>query len=166
MNSQRFESAPLETDRPQRRRRLWAWLAIGLLAYAGYVMLCFYMESEARTHFKVPSKADIAAITDKVTLIRAQSARNNALAEMQSWKPYVIYSTGVGIVVFGGSAILTILGAIVIWRGVRRDSVRKAGYIVVGVLLVMLFSMILFAWPALVAERRIEATQTSFLSGD
>ena len=56
-----------------------------------------------------------------------------------------------------GTAIATILGAVVVWRGVRRDSVRKANVIVVGVLLIMIGSLFLLGWPPFVAERQAAA---------
>ena len=116
-------------------RAKWAMgSAIGVVLYGAFVALCFYMEREGRTRFRVPSEADIAAIDGRTQLLRTETARGNALAEMREWTPYAIYSTGVGVVVLLGTAIATVLGALVVWRGVRRDSVRKAKVLVVGVL--------------------------------
>jgi hypothetical protein len=141
------------------------WIGVGLLAYVGFVATCFYVKSVARAKFRVPSKADIAAIGDRKQRIRTEAARTNALAELRSWTPYVVYESAVGVVVLGGSGVATILGALAIWRGVRRDSIVKAKLIVVGVLVVMLASILLLAWPTVVAEKRFEATRTSAISG-
>jgi uncharacterized membrane protein len=84
---------------------------------------------------------------------------------MREWQPYAAYSVGMGIVVLGGAVVATILGACAVWRGVRRDSVGKAKHIVVGVLLIGVASLFLLAWPAFVAERRLDSKRTTYISG-
>jgi hypothetical protein len=79
---------------------------------------------------------------------------------MRAWPPYAIYETATLVIALGGTPLGTILGTIVVWRGVRRDSIFKVKYIVVGVGLVMIASLALFAWPSFGAERRLEARQT------
>ena len=114
------------------------------------------------TRFEVPSEAAIAAIDDRTLRIKTESARGRAIEDMREWQPYAIYSTGVGIVMFLGTAIATVLGARAVWRGVNRDSTRKAGHIVVAVLLIMLAGLALFGWPPLVAQRQYDAEPTAF----
>jgi uncharacterized membrane protein (GlpM family) len=156
---------PFASNWRRTRIPLRAWIAVGVLAYIGFVAACFYMESFARAKFKVPSKADIATISDRSHRIRTEAARTNALAEMRSWTPYVVYDTAVGVVTIGGTLVAAILGAIAIWRGVRRDSIFAAKGIIVGVLLVMLATLLFFAWPTVVAEKRFEATRTTLTDG-
>ena len=104
MNSQQLGASDDSGGPPTGRRLRWlTWSMVGLLAYGGFVALCFYMESNAHARFQVPSKADIAAIDDRESHLRAETARGHALAEMRDWAPYSIYSTGVGIVVFLGT---------------------------------------------------------------
>ena len=123
------------------------------------------MEGEARARFQVPSKADIEAIDDRADRLRTETARGHALAEMREWTPYAIYSMGVGTVVLLGTLIATVLGARAVWRGIPRDSVRKAKVIVIGVLLIMMGSLFLLGWPQVVAERHVEAKPTTFATG-
>jgi hypothetical protein len=86
-------------------------------------------------------------------------------AAEQPDRPVGRYRTAVGVIVLGGTAVATILGAIVIWRGVRRDSIFAAKRIIFGVLIVMLASLLAFAWPTVVAEKRCEATRTGASDG-
>lgn len=161
MDSRLHEDPSHEAQQPVKPKPKWAlWLVFGLTMYGTFIGVCFYMESEARARFQVPSQADVDAIDDRVARIRTENARDLALAEMREWRPYAIYSAGAGIVVLGGSALVTIFGALAVWRGVRRDSARKARVIVMGVLLVMLASLVLLGWPPIVAERHVEAKKT------
>ena len=155
-----------EHSRPQfEKRKAWLlWLPIGLLLYAVFVVLCFYMEDEGRSRFKVLSTADIAAIEDRAPRIRAEGARARALEEMREWRPYAAYSTGMMFLLLGGGALSSIVGARIVWRGVQRDSVRKAKLIVAAVLLILVASLVLLGWPAFVAEKRFESKRTTFVS--
>lgn len=162
------DDAPIDPFAPGRKRRRLAvgvWIGIGLLVYAGFVATCFRMESVAHAKFKVPSTADIQAITDRTKRIRAEAARTNALADMRSWRPYEIYDTSLSAILIGGTALAMIVGSIVIWRGVRRDSIFSVKRIVLGVLLVGVASLLLLGWPAIVADKRFEATRTSASDG-
>ena len=153
-------------DGAARGRTGWRiWLPVGLLLYAAFIILCFYMESEGRSRFRVPSRADIATIEDPTSRIRAEGAHGRALAEMRAWQPYSAYSVGWGVVVLGGTAFATFLGARVVWRGVRRDSVGRASYVVVGMLLIAVASLFLLALPKIVAEQRLDSKRTTHVSG-
>ena len=163
MNGMEQEYAPIDPfARTLRLKKISrrVWVGLGLLAYAAFVATCLNMEPYARAKFQVPSKADIAAISDQKARIRTEAARTNALAEMRSWTPYVVYDTSVGIIVLGGTAVATIIGAIAMWRRARRDSIFEAKRIILGVLFVMLASILALAWPTVVAEKRCEATRT------
>ncbi len=154
---------PLE---PTGRRLGWrVWLPLGLIVYAGFVALCFSMEAEGRARFSVPSRAEIAAIEERTALIRAEGVRARALEQMREWRPYALYSTGMGIVIIGGTLLATILGARVVWRGVQKTSVRKADRIFFGVLFIAMIALFLLVWPSFVAEKRLESRATTYLAG-
>jgi hypothetical protein len=162
---QDYETIDPFARRPRGRVAPRIWVVVGLLVYAGFVATTFYMEALARERFAVPSRADIESIGDRKARIRVEGARTKALADMRSWTPYSTYRSVTGVIIIGGSVAATIVGAIATWRGVRRDSIFKVKLIVGGVLLVMMASLLLFAWPSFVAERRLEATRTAASGG-
>ena len=147
-----------ERPRATRRQRL----AVSLVLYGAFVVLCFAMEITARERFRVPSEADVEAIDDRVQRIRTEAARNRALAAMRDWPPYAAYATGVEVLLLLGFVIGPIVGVVAAWRRLRPTSIFEAKLLVVVLLLVFFGVLVLVGGPRQLAERYVEDRRTSY----
>lgn len=115
-------------------------VAVGV--YLGYIGLCVGMEPLARSRYRVPSLADVAAGVPQAT-------RDLALARMHDWEPYVGYLIIVGAAVLGGTAGAATLAA-------------RRGASITGIVLAAAVAFSLFAVPYLMTRQRAESKRTFF----
>lgn len=149
------------TDHAPSRLRA-KWLVPTVLLYAAYCSACFYIEFMARERFQVPSSADVTAVKGRVAHLRAELARTNRLIEMNEWGPYAAYDAIMTAVVFCGISLAVIYGGRFVWRHVTRDSVFSAKTIVLGTLLIVVATVGLLIWPAIVADGISESKRTPY----
>jgi hypothetical protein len=120
------------------------------------------MESASLARFRVPSKADIASATDRVTRVRLEAARMNAMTDMQDGLPYQAYRFVSTAVAFSGTVFVTGFVARSLWRGFWRYTFLPMQLYSLAVFAAMAASLLVRMGPQLVAEAWLDATRSPY----
>lgn len=155
----KLDSAPIV---PGARRRLSAraWVFRIAVGYALYAVGCFAIEGCGRSRFQVPSRADVAAVTERKAHIRAEMLRHNRHEEMGAWVPHLavqIASLLLALLGFVGGPILTFR---YLWRKRAGEGIVFIKLLAVAILIPGLAAGMLAIGPVLLAEEFYESRRT------
>ena len=148
-----------------QRRSLVVKIAFVLLLYVLYAAFAWWAETAARLHFRVPSKAEVASITERVAHLHAESARDRALADMADWTPYAAWSIFVTVLMFAALAGSIAAGVWLAISMVRTSGVGSIKLVAVGFVGLMAVAVGAVIAPPLVSEAAYETRATHFAPG-
>jgi hypothetical protein len=135
---------------------------MGVMAYLLWASLGYELEWRSLDHFRVPSRAEIDALSDRKARVRAEAQRQRALDERGGWLPYGAWSVANVTLSLAATLGALIFGALATWRGVKHRGVGGLKLAVVGVLLLSALVSLAFLAPPQMAERAYEKRQTHF----
>lgn len=130
------------------RTQVVLWVTIGYLLYVG---VCFVMESYGRYRFQVQRDSAINQITQRRAYLIAVAQKASALAGLDQWLPYRIYTVGslaiwVALAIAAGVAAFR---AMVRERGVQLLHIKILAF---GIVLSSLFVLMLGVGPPLLIQ--------------
>jgi hypothetical protein len=160
-----LETTPIDPFRPApppRARTIRRWIVRALVVYLLYASFCVVVESAARAHFRIPSKAGIAFATDRVARIRLEAARMRAQAELDECIPYTVYGIVVATITICGTVITTGFVARSLWRRLRGSFYFPVKLYVGALAATRVASLLLLMGPPLAAKAWLDATRSPY----
>ena len=155
-----LDSAPIAPGARRGPLPARAWVVRIVVAYLLYAVGCFAVEGCGRARFQVPSKADVAAVTERKAHVRAEMLRLNRHEEMASWPPRAAVEILSLLLSAFGLVGMPILTFRYLWRKRSKEGVVFIKLFVVAVLLPGIVVIFLALGPLLIAERLYDDERT------